>query len=327
MENLGPEKMDNLCMETELKNSALQLNETKLGVSSPMKLQINFCDSDSPLSPENCTALSLEQLEMSVSKESLLQWTMEEEELLYKSDIFNHKDLPTSPDSDKNIIRSHMNRSLNESLKGESLNPIIGNRKNRSEPLSNTRFSISQFNPDTKPSDWLSPFPMPNESNDEDIILEIPLEKLKIQERAKHESHITNIESNQCHLCKRVLSSKSSLIRHYQQHAGEKAFKCNICKKHFTRSNSLKNHVCRFHNTTMSSKIKSNKCHLCNRVFSSKFAFKCRYQPYTGERPYKCSICKKYFELRNSLTRKCHKFHNIRMSCSPLSNPCRAHLL
>ena len=113
---------------------------------------------------------------MNLSKESLLQWTKEEEEVLYKSDIFFfHKDLPTSPDYDKNIIEYY--RSLNESIKGESLNPIIDNRKNISEPLSNTTFSISKLNPDTKPSDWLSPFPMPNESNDEDIILEIPLEK------------------------------------------------------------------------------------------------------------------------------------------------------
>ena len=126
---------------------------------------------------ENCPVLSSDELEMSLSKESLLQWTMEEEEALYKSEIFYHDDLPTSPDSDKNIIRSNMIRSLNESIKCESLNPIIGNRKGRSEPLSNTTFSITKLNPDTKPSDWLSPFPMPNESNDEDIILEIPLEK------------------------------------------------------------------------------------------------------------------------------------------------------
>ena len=42
--------MDNLCMETELKKSAVQLNETKPSVWSPIKHQINFCGNNSPLS-------------------------------------------------------------------------------------------------------------------------------------------------------------------------------------------------------------------------------------------------------------------------------------
>ena len=78
---------------------------------------------------------------MNVSKESLLQWTTEEERQLYKSEIFNNKQILTSSDSGKDSV-SQKKHSFDEPIQHEALNLITYNIKNRSKPFPNNHFSL-----------------------------------------------------------------------------------------------------------------------------------------------------------------------------------------
>jgi len=61
------------------------------------------------------------------------------------------------------------------------------------------------------------------------------IEKL---ERTTHK-----IDSNECVVCKRILSCQSALKMHYRTHTGERPFQCRICARAFSTKGNLKTHM------------------------------------------------------------------------------------
>ena len=51
------------------------------------------------------------------------------------------------------------------------------------------------------------------------------------------------IDSNQCVICKRILSCQSALKMHYRTHTGERPFQCSICSRAFSTKGNLKTHM------------------------------------------------------------------------------------
>ena len=50
-------------------------------------------------------------------------------------------------------------------------------------------------------------------------------------------------DSNECVICKRVLSCQSALKMHYRTHTGERPFRCRICLRAFSTKGNLKTHM------------------------------------------------------------------------------------
>ncbi|CAF1011716.1 unnamed protein product [Adineta steineri] len=50
-------------------------------------------------------------------------------------------------------------------------------------------------------------------------------------------------DSNECVVCKRILSCHSALKMHYRTHTGERPFQCRICSRSFSTKGNLKTHM------------------------------------------------------------------------------------
>ncbi|XP_041457580.1 sal-like protein 3 [Lytechinus variegatus] len=95
---------------------------------------------------------------------------------------------------------------------------------------------------------------------------------MRASETSKLQQLVENIEQkitdpNQCVICHRVLSCKSSLQLHYRTHTGERPFKCKICGRSFTTKGNLKTHYA-VHRSKGPIRI-LHDCPICEKRFSN----------------------------------------------------------
>lgn len=80
----------------------------------------------------------------------------------------------------------------------------------------------------------------------------------------------TKSDSNECVVCKRILSCQSALKMHYRTHTGERPFRCRICSRAFSTKGNLKTHM-NVHRQSedSSNQIKSQRCSICPKQFTN----------------------------------------------------------
>ncbi|XP_053556551.1 sal-like protein 2 [Bombina bombina] len=98
------------------------------------------------------------------------------------------------------------------------------------------------------------------------------VEPLGYSETSKLQQLVEKIDkqstvSNQCVICLRVLSCPRALRLHYNQHGGERPFKCKICGRAFSTKGNLKAHFVG-HKSSLSSKPQ-NSCPICQKKFTN----------------------------------------------------------
>ncbi|XP_018418653.1 PREDICTED: sal-like protein 2 isoform X2 [Nanorana parkeri] len=98
------------------------------------------------------------------------------------------------------------------------------------------------------------------------------VEPLAYSETSKLQQLVEKIDKqatvpNQCVICLRVLSCPRALRLHYNQHGGERPFKCKICGRAFSTKGNLKAHFVG-HKTSLSSKPQ-NSCPICQKKFTN----------------------------------------------------------
>uniref|UniRef100_A0A8C5M5B6 C2H2-type domain-containing protein n=1 Tax=Leptobrachium leishanense TaxID=445787 RepID=A0A8C5M5B6_9ANUR len=98
------------------------------------------------------------------------------------------------------------------------------------------------------------------------------VEPLGYSETSKLQQLVEKIDKqatvpNQCVICFRVLSCPRALRLHYNQHGGERPFKCKICGRAFSTKGNLKAHFVG-HKSSLSSKPQ-NSCPICQKKFTN----------------------------------------------------------
>ncbi|CAL4066924.1 unnamed protein product [Meganyctiphanes norvegica] len=115
---------------------------------------------------------------------------------------------------------------------------------------------------------------------------EVLIEVQKASETMKLEQLVNNIENkltdpNQCIICHRVLSCKSSLHLHYRTHTGERPYKCKICGRAFTTKGNLKIHM-GVHRGKAPMRM-AHQCPLCRKKYTNALVLQQHIRQHTGE--------------------------------------------
>lgn len=89
-------------------------------------------------------------------------------------------------------------------------------------------------------------------------------------------------DSNECVVCKRVLSCQSALKMHYRTHTGERPFRCRICSRAFSTKGNLKTHmnVHRLSDEQISNK--THRCSICQKQFNNLEQFRLHLKDHLG---------------------------------------------
>ncbi len=90
----------------------------------------------------------------------------------------------------------------------------------------------------------------------------------------------------------------------YLKNIGGTNYKCQVCKKMFTKRSALEIH------SRVHTGIKPYQCNICSKTFSIPGNLKRHLLIHSGERPYKCIKCSKCFNNSGHLTRHIKTKHS-----------------
>lgn len=78
----------------------------------------------------------------------------------------------------------------------------------------------------------------------------------------------SNLVTNQCGVCLRVMSCPRALRLHQATHLGERPFPCKLCGRSFSTKGSLRSHLATHHARPANARVQ-NSCPLCQRKFTN----------------------------------------------------------
>ena len=126
-------------------------------------------------------------------------------------------------------------------------------------------------------------------------LISLLLESAETETEKMSEDDSSKAKQIQCKLCKKVLSSSSSVRRHVKYvHEGVNQFECNICSKRFQR-----NYIFQAHLKTVHENSKELLCNICNNAFTHSRLLQNHVRiVHENIREFQCNICKNVLDTR-----------------------------
>ncbi|XP_071481635.1 uncharacterized protein [Diadema antillarum] len=101
----------------------------------------------------------------------------------------------------------------------------------------------------------------------------------------------------QCKVCGKSVS-KDYMRVHMGVHKGEKPFRCKVCSRCFTQKSSLKRHM--YLHDPKHVYVLREQCKVCGKSVSKDY-MRVHMRVHTGEKPFQCKVCSRYFKQKSSL--------------------------
>ncbi|KAL5014983.1 hypothetical protein ScPMuIL_009253 [Solemya velum] len=240
---------------------------------------------------------------------------------------------PPSPSINLSIQGDHCSTNSDESKKGEQLADIDEHSKED---------DVEKYGGSTDDEGDISAAKLPHvdHGSTENVVPQeslvpvqsrsLSLVEVKFEKKESKKSKKTKVSNslslaghllaNECEVCGKIMSSKSSLRKHLYLHSGKKPYKCGVCNKSYPHSWYLTSHM-KFHTDSW-----AHFCKLCDMHFMYKSTLKrhlCRKHKLDGE---ECSQLLNFSEVRSTKRKSVHAKSEKKENMQITSNTLQAEL-